>query len=205
MEGLVFVGMVAVAVISAAVVRRRTHRVLRILDARGADAARAELDRLIPPVTRAGSFRQRVKQEERYAGLAVIGRGDVLAEEMASVTGTPWEVAMLKRVGLLGIAVSVDSVGAAHQLQQLADEVEQNGDGRTAASLRVEASAVRCFHEDGELSDEAEAFLRRFAGGRGLSRVLGMRALSLALRQVGRSSEAVELDAKIRKYTRVFD
>lgn len=188
----------------------RARRVLRTLDERGPDAARAVLDELFHPITKVAPFDSRrwYRQQERLAALAIIGHGDALALELDGVSkGSSYATARLARVGLLGLAVRVNATAAARQMEELADRVERDrGRGHgLPAELRTLAKLVRCFHEDRELPDEPSVILGTFTCLKGCVRILGWRAESLALRQAGRGIEAVPIDAEIRKYTRAFD
>ncbi len=120
--GLGIIGAI-IGMIVVANTQKKAKRFFEVIRTQGPSAARAELDRQFPAasqLTRKSSFLAR----QRFAGLALLGDGVTIEQELGALTGDPAGMAMAVGTALLALAtISRDLPTLATRLESFSARV----------------------------------------------------------------------------------
>lgn len=208
-EGAIIGGAIGVTV-SLVMLAQRSGRRKKLIKAlaspEGPEAARAQLDASIKPVTKI-PLSKILDQRERMAGLAVVGAVEALEQELAGHDGALTSVVQVGALGLLGLALRKDPAEAAARLDALATRMEQEG-GRAMALVKKKTRALAHLAAGvagTPIPVDKLLTIEQLANDGGLVQLVVWQALSQAMRRAGKLPQAEGFANKVRQHTRAFE
>lgn len=209
LEGMIIgavVGLIG-AVVALITNAKRRDAVLKHLEAGDREAARAALDKRLPPATKKLSLNDILKQRERMAGLTLLGDTASIQSELAGLSGPLTAVTQVSCLGLLGLALRAEPGPAAAQLAELAAKMEREG-GKMMGLVKKKTRACALLASSmagAGIGPEEWKSLHSLTREQGMCQLVLWQALATALRKSGDTSQAATYEEKVRQRTRAFE
>lgn len=186
--------------------RKRKDALLSTLEQQGPGPARAELDRMIPPVGTI-PLGKIVDQCDRMASLAIIGDTEALRAEIDEHEGKLTAVAQVDGLALLGLAIrSEDPAPHAQALTELSARMDAEG----GALMKLIKDKLRTYAGIAQAIAGQKVERKIHVQGRtlasketGTPKIVLLQALARALEGTGGNGDS--LRAEVRALTRAFD
>jgi hypothetical protein len=194
-----------VAIVMVIKLSRRRESILKSLENDGAQAARQQLEKSYPAVTKI-PLSKIIDQRERMAALTLIGDTESLSSELAGHTGPITATAQVGSIGILGLALRKDARQAAARLQELSDRTKKEGGkmlGLVKKKTRALASLAKAMCSE-PIDAEAWKAIESMSGESGLAQLVIWQSIANAKRQLGQEAEAEAYEAKVRQKTQAF-
>ena len=186
--------------------KKRKERFFKALDNNGPEAARTVLDTEVKPLAKL-PMNSILDQQDRMAGLAIIGDLQTLETEIAGHTGKLVSVAQVNAIGLLGVTIRADDpADGARRLEELATRMESEGGATTKLvkkKVRNLANLARSITGQMMPPDTSTAIQQMTTREPQLVRVLLCQGMVRAISAAG--GDPAEMRARVQKDTRAFD